>query len=127
VRAMIVPLVPRRASVHVAGLNSPAPASEPAAQCSVAEGDRFVEPAPASGSPYPLAGRSPSPSRLRLTRTCLRCAIHGSAGQLRRLRDTGSPKPPRLVGAQNFRRRRSVRCGRADGQIRGLLRAHHHS
>ena len=27
VRALIVPLVPRRASVHVAGLNSPAPAS----------------------------------------------------------------------------------------------------
>jgi hypothetical protein len=30
--------------------------------------------APASGSPYPVAGRSPSPSRLRLTRICLRCA-----------------------------------------------------
>jgi hypothetical protein len=50
------------------------PHSEPAARCSIAEGDRCVECAPASGSPYPLAGRSPPPSRLRLTRICLRCA-----------------------------------------------------
>jgi hypothetical protein len=39
------------------------PHSEPAARCSIAEGDRCVECAPASGSPYPLAGRSPPPSR----------------------------------------------------------------
>jgi len=48
--------------------------------------------APASGSPYPVAGRSPPPSRLRLTRICLRCAIHGSAGQIRRRAGHGEPE-----------------------------------
>ena len=47
-------------------------------------------------TPYRLAGRSPPPSRLWLTRICLRCAIHGSAGQIRRLNGRGIPEPPRL-------------------------------
>jgi hypothetical protein len=57
-----------------------------------------LRPAPASGSPYPIAGRSPPPSRLRLTRICLRClerircAIHGCAGQIRRLPGYGEPE-----------------------------------
>ena len=60
-------------------------------------------------TPYRLAGRSPPPSRLRLTRICLRCAIHGSAGQIRRLNGRGNPSPtsfqlrrlwaPRVPGA----------------------------
>jgi hypothetical protein len=40
-------------------------------------------------------------------------------------RDTGSPKPPQLERGR--RQRRSVQCGGADGEIRGLHRAHRHS
>jgi len=47
-------------------------------------------------TPYRLAGRSLRPSRLRLTQVCLRCAIHGSAGHIRRLNGRGNPEPPQL-------------------------------
>jgi len=45
-------------------------------------------------APYHLAGRSLRPSRPPLTRICLRSAIHGSAGQIRRLNGRGNPWPP---------------------------------
>jgi hypothetical protein len=46
-------------------------------------------------TPYRLAGRSLRPSWASLTRMCLRCAIHGSAGHIRRLNGRGNPSPPR--------------------------------
>ena len=73
-------------------------------------------------TPYRLAGRSPPPSRLRLTRICLRCAIHGFAGQIRRLNGRGNPSPPVLVGAMNFWRRRSVGTRRRRESLRTISR-----
>ena len=47
---------------------------------------------PASGPPCPVAGRSLRPSWASLARICLRCAIHGFAGQIRRLPGNGEPE-----------------------------------
>ena len=69
-------------------------------------------------TPYRLAGRSLRPSRPPLTRMCLRCAIHGFAGHIRRLNGRGNPSPPGFVGARNFRRRRSVGTRRRRESLR---------
>jgi hypothetical protein len=53
------------------------------------EGDTSVR--CGSGCPCPVAGHSLRPSRPSLVRSCLRSAIHGSAGQLRRLSGHGHP------------------------------------
>jgi hypothetical protein len=73
-------------------------------------------------APYRLAGRSLRPSWAPLTRMCLRCAIHGFAGHIRRLNGRGSPSPPQLVVAMQFRRSRSVGTRRRRESLRTLSR-----
>jgi hypothetical protein len=55
------------------------------------------------GCPRPIAGRSLRASSPPLTRTCLRSAIHGCAGQLRRLPGHGQPLTA-LVNAHRTQR-----------------------
>jgi hypothetical protein len=95
-------------------------------------------------TPYRLAGRSPSPSRLRLTRTCLRCGIlpalvsyagstAGVTPRLPQLKARGvsrreyawrcatgasSRLTPRAFSAQKFRRSRSVGTRRRRESLR---------
>jgi len=66
---------------------------------------------PARGYPYHLAGRSLRPSWASLTRMCLRCAIHGCAGHIRRLNGRGSPSPPHVT--QPYGSARGCPCPRA--------------
>ena len=58
-------------------------------------------------------------ARLRLARICLRCAIHGFAGQIRRLGDTGSPNPPSTGKGRRRGSRRTLPERRPLRQERG--------
>jgi len=96
------------ASEHIAGRPAPAPSLQSCsarrlprcgAGVSLAVGQASAchartRPSRLGVTPYRLAGRSLRPSWASLTRMCLRCAIHRSAGHIRRLNGRGNPSPP---------------------------------